>query len=160
MQDELDDIPVNTNRDISPDNDFPTVYITSFGKRRGPLMPTPQLSIDLRDLPNPPKALRSAQTGLSKPIRDWIFTEAAVQERFESVCGQIKSTLDAAKENGETEVVVGVNCEIGKHRSVAFVEELGRRKFPGWNVVTGHRDVNLKRSNQKHRSRYEDDDSE
>ena len=51
-------------------------------------------------------------------------------------CRRVQDCLDQAlKANGVDEVLVGVNCEIGKHRSVAFVEELGRVRFKGWNVV-------------------------
>ena len=146
-----DDIPVNNNHLRSLENDLPTVCIISFGIRRRPLSPPPDLSIDLRSLPNPPKHIRTGHTGLSKPLRDWLFADELVQQRFERVRTQVQECLDDAKANGQTEVVVGVNCEIGKHRSVAVVEELGRLRFDDWNVITRHRDVHLKRSVQKHR---------
>ncbi|KAF9528495.1 hypothetical protein CPB83DRAFT_854246 [Crepidotus variabilis] len=157
---ELDDIPANTNHDSTLENDLPTVRIISFGHRRGPLIPEPHLSIDLRNLPNPPKAIRNGQTGLTKPIRDWVFNDAAVQTRFQSVCRQVQECLNTAQENEETEVIIGVNCEIGKHRSVAFTEELGRVKFESWNVIIEHRDVHIKRSSQKHRSRRDHDNED
>lgn len=148
-----DDLFVNTNHTSSIENDLPTVFISSYGHRLGPLLPTPQIAIDLRNLPNPPKNLRTGQTGLSKPLRDYLFSMDEVQRRFEEVVTRISSRLQEAGDNGEGDIRVGVCCEIGKHRSVAVVEELGRTRFPGWNVVVAHRDVHLKRSNQKDRSR-------
>ncbi|KIM45063.1 hypothetical protein M413DRAFT_17191 [Hebeloma cylindrosporum] len=147
------DLFVNTNHTSSTENDLPTLFISSYGHRVGPLLPTAQVSIDLRNLPNPPKNLRTGQTGLSKALRDYLFSMDEVQRRFEEVITRISSRLQEARENGEDQIRVGVCCELGKHRSVAVVEELGKTRFPGWNVVVAHRDVHLKRSNQKDRSR-------
>jgi len=153
MVDVEDDIPVNDNRSTTLENNLPTVYIVSFGIHFGRLGPPPDLSIDLRSLPNPPKNIRTGHTGLSKPLRDWIFADPLVQQRFQHVRIQIRECLNDAQANGKTQVVVGVNCQIGKHRSVAVVEELGRWRFDGWNVITRHRDVHRKRSSQKYRHR-------
>ena len=147
-----DDLFVNTNHTSSTENDLPTLFISSYGHRLGPLLPTPQLSIDVRHLPNPPKNVRTGQTGISKPLRNWLFSVDEVQQRFKEITIQISSRLQEASDNGVGEIRVGVCCEIGKHRSVAVVEELGRTKFPGWNVVVAHRDVHHKRSNQKNTS--------
>lgn len=52
------------------------------------------------------------------------------------------------------ELIVGCFCELGKHRSVAFVEELARKPWPNeWDVEICHRDVeqsNNKSKNQHH----------
>jgi RNase adaptor protein for sRNA GlmZ degradation len=148
-----DNLFENTNHTSSTENDLPTVFISSYGHRLGPLLPNPQISIDVRNLPNPPKNVRTGQTGLSKPLRDGLFSMDAVQQRFKEITMHISSRLREASNNGEAEIRVGICCEIGRHRSVAIVEELGRTKFPGWNVVVAHRDVHHKRSNQKNRSR-------
>ena len=45
---------------------------------------------------------------------------------------------------------VGVSCEMGRHRSVAFIEELSRRKWPvEWAVEIVHRDVRKQRNPRK-----------
>lgn len=160
---DMDDIPANSNHLQSTlINDLPTVSIISFGIRNGPLNPPPDLSIDLRSLPNPPKNTRTGHTGLSSSLREWLFSDAVIRQRFQHVCRQIQECLDDAKAYGKTQVVVGVNCQIGRHRSVAVVEELGRLRFDGWNVIIGHRDVHrdLKRTSQKHRLRQEQVDHE
>lgn len=61
----------------------------------------------------------------------------------------IRSGAEEAGASGVGALRVGVCCELGKHRSVAFVEELGRVRFEGWNVVVGHRDVHRKSSSKK-----------
>lgn len=55
-------------------------------------------------------------------------------------------------EHDPTEAVlrVGCNCALGHHRSVAFVEELARRKWPrNWSVQLIHRDIDRPRGNDK-----------
>ena len=48
------------------------------------------------------------------------------------------------------ELRVGCFCELGRHRSVAFVEELARRKWPSeWEVEICHRDVDQSRGKNK-----------
>jgi len=158
-----DDIPVNTNHASSVQNDLPIVHITSYGYRRGPLQPAPDVIFDMRALPNPPKNVRTGQTGLSKQLREWLFSDDMVQKRFGEVRTTIQTRLDEAKADGEHEITIGVHCELGKHRSVSIVEELAKTRFEGWNVVVDHRDVHLKRSSQKDRSRrgqMENDGSE
>lgn len=43
------------------------------------------------------------------------------------------------------ELRVGIVCAMGRHRSVAMVEELSRMAWPGWDVEVEHRDVAKKR---------------
>lgn len=45
----------------------------------------------------------------------------------------------------EPELRVGVFCAMGRHRSVALVEELSRLSWPGWEVRVEHRDISKKR---------------
>ncbi|KAF8177039.1 hypothetical protein BJ912DRAFT_986370 [Pholiota molesta] len=122
-------LPTNQNHTRPTENDLPTIHITSYGHRLGPLLPAPDLAFDLRALPNPPKN--------------------RVQRRFQETCAAIRSRAEEAAASGVGALSVGVCCELGKHRSVAFVEELGRVRFEGWNVVVRHRDVHRKNSSQK-----------
>jgi RNase adaptor protein for sRNA GlmZ degradation len=142
----------NPNRGEESDGDLsstiPTIYISSFGHRRGPLVPSPDLSFDLRSLPCPPKNSRAAQTGLDKPLRNWLFSNPQVHSRFNDIYEAIKLGVQDAEANGVPELHVGVFCELGKHRSVSIVEELKRQRFNGWNVVVRHRDAHLKSPNR------------
>lgn len=52
---------------------------------------------------------------------------------------------------------VGISCEMGHHSSVAFIEELGRRKWPvEWAVEVVHRDVDKQRNPRKGKARGND----
>ena len=47
-------------------------------------------------------------------------------------------------------LTVGVSCEMGRHRSVAFVEELSGLKWPQeWAVRVVHRDVDKRRQRKE-----------
>jgi RNase adaptor protein for sRNA GlmZ degradation len=118
-----------------------TMRITSWGYRHGPLLPAPLVSIDLRKLPIPPKRARGKHTGTSQTNRDWLFSNDVVRRRFEYACVEIRRVLVRAAQVGHQTVTIGVNCELGRHRSVAFVEELGRMKWDGWETVVEHRDL-------------------
>lgn len=43
------------------------------------------------------------------------------------------------------ELRVGIVCAMGRHRSVAMVEELSRMPWSGWDVEVEHRDIAKKR---------------
>lgn len=49
----------------------------------------------------------------------------------------------------EIQVRVGISCAMGKHRSVAMVEELAILPWPGWQVCIVHRDLTRKRNANK-----------
>jgi hypothetical protein len=48
---------------------------------------------------------------------------------------------------------VGIFCAVGRHRSVAMVEELSKLSWGGWYVKVEHRDISKKRSSGKKSSR-------
>jgi RNase adaptor protein for sRNA GlmZ degradation len=125
---------------------LPILRITSWGHRRGPLLPAPHISIDLRKLANPPRQVRGKHNGTSKMLKEWLFSNEEVRQRFDDVCSDIRMKLSEAAAVGCSVVTVGVNCELGRHRSVAFVEEMGRIKWDGWDVAIEHRDVNASHS--------------
>lgn len=152
-EEHLSNVFKNTNHAVSVEDDLPTIKITSYGHRRGPLVPTPGLSFDCRTLPNPPKIVRTGHTGLSKSLRDAFLSKEEVQRRFQEICALINTRIEQAQLNDEQNISVGVFCELGKHRSVSIVEQLGQIRFTGWNVIVDHRDVHLGRSSQKDRVR-------
>ncbi|KAG6815990.1 hypothetical protein H0H87_009630 [Tephrocybe sp. NHM501043] len=52
-----------------------------------------------------------------------------------------------AEAEPQTHVKVGICCEVGRHRSVACVEELSRMEWPGgWEIEVVHRDLTRPRS--------------
>jgi RNase adaptor protein for sRNA GlmZ degradation len=150
-----------------------------------PLVPSPRLKYDLRTVPNPPKAIRDAYTGVSKRLRDHMLEHEDFVKTLDRAEGEITAEMDLVVREWQVErgrvnledsnnqefgliengvdaqtspdhddsrpiLVVGVFCARGKHRSVAFVEELGRRVWPReWEVNTSHRDVAKGRQDQR-----------
>lgn len=114
------------------------------------------LAYNIRHLPNPPRHLRANATGLSRRLqKEFLQNEnveaflAKVQsellsavktgcdhllhstEQDEREPGKIDDSIhlgkEVALEDPDVDIVVTICCEEGRHRSVAFVEELTRR---------------------------------
>ncbi|KAJ7586914.1 hypothetical protein C8J56DRAFT_743953, partial [Mycena floridula] len=140
-----DDLPpCNTNHGDSKQSRSWILRIISYSHRRGPLQPEPDLQFDVRALRNPPKNVRDKYNGNAKALREWFFSDETVKRQFEEVCEAIGKALEAetAEKPSELNFVVGICCEMGRHRSVAFIEELGCRKWPvDWDVDIHHRDL-------------------
>ncbi|XP_006461697.1 hypothetical protein AGABI2DRAFT_71616, partial [Agaricus bisporus var. bisporus H97] len=129
------------------------IQITSFGYRYGPLTPPPTLSYDIRDIPNPPPEYRFLQQMSNDHdtlIRQWLMKNEVFKMRIEVVK---KDVLDLVRrreikdvvKGEEDRVTVGVNCLLGRHRSVTFVEELGKKVKEelgdDWEVRVKHREL-------------------
>ncbi|EKM81568.1 hypothetical protein AGABI1DRAFT_125943 [Agaricus bisporus var. burnettii JB137-S8] len=133
------------------------IQITSFGYRYGPLTPPPTLSYDIRDIPNPPPEYRFLQQMSNDHdtlIRQWLMKNEVFKTRIEVVK---KDVLDLVRRReikdvvkGEEDwVTVGVNCLLGRHRSVTFVEELSKKvkeelgddSSACWEVRVRHREL-------------------
>ncbi|KAJ5603181.1 hypothetical protein N7537_006137, partial [Penicillium hordei] len=151
-----------------------TVSLYSFGRGNGPLA-TPEiqeqnsilLCYNIRHLLNPPRNLRIMTTGLSPRLRKEFLKNEIVGSFLERTQGGIVNSLKTSwassfrepKSHGNDthqkpniSLVVTVCCEEGRHRSVAFVEELAKRlsllrdgadMSNSWklSVTTFHRDL-------------------
>lgn len=101
---------------------------------------------DARCLPNPfyIEKLRN-KTGLDKEVYDYVFSSS---ETYDFV-GKLTDFLDCAvplyRKEGKSELVVGVGCTGGQHRSVAIAETL-RKHFAklGYKSSVFHRDAKKK----------------
>lgn len=190
------DISSEDGRDETP----PTVVlILTSHAHSPPLKPAPDLKFDLRSIPNPPKAIRTAYTGVDKRLREHMLAhdgfvalldqaESIIRARAEDLLvhfhdeqkvempgpeqskqgdegdkisnpsrssgeeGNESENEDSAEEpEGNRLLRVGAFCARGRHRSVAFVEELSRRSWPAtWEIQVAHRDLFKKmKSNQR-----------
>lgn len=207
-------IEENTNipsiaQDSIEDEELPLLVLISHG-HSPPLNPKPQLKFDIRDLPNPPKAIRDQFSGTSRRLREWTAKDEKFVSRRDVIKREIEGEMgrmvgqgeggnsqpsgdeqagegteladiamvdeqsmaenevtndspsedddeadnsedsasessDALDRDGLSFLRVGVSCGMGKHRSVAMVEELARLSWPGWRVEIQHRDIDKKR---------------
>ncbi|KAF7770879.1 hypothetical protein Agabi119p4_6853 [Agaricus bisporus var. burnettii] len=138
------------------------IQITSFGYRYGPLTPPPTLSYDIRDIPNPPPEYRFLQQMSNDHddgatlIRQWLMKNEVFKTRIEVVKKDVLDLVrrrrreremgDLVDYKGEEDrVTVGVNCLLGRHRSVTFVEELSKKVKEelgdDWEVRVRHREL-------------------
>lgn len=150
-----------------PEHNF-TLQIISYGHVNGPLQipdsaNTIKLLYSVRDVPNPPNLLRKKHTGMSRRLQKEIFLSKEGKARLEQILENIEfkmlemvedysraptpeivSAADVyAPKDSPRDLVVGIMCEEGRHRSVAFVEELGKRieKRNKWVYSIKHRDL-------------------
>lgn len=139
------------------------------------------LTYNIRHLPNPPRHLRVSSTGLSRRLQKEFLQNDNVEALLVKVQNELVTSIktecdlllrstekteqgprdsreisrlieEATSDCPDIDMVVTICCEEGRHRSVAFVEELARRlatlkhgdgSSQNWqlNVNVTHRDV-------------------
>lgn len=120
------------------------ITITSFGFKYGQLKPVDTM-FDVRFLENPyfVPELRD-KSGLDPEVRDFIFARDDAKEMMQKIDGMLRFLLPKYYMEGKHYFRLGIGCSGGRHRSVAFAEELGRAFLasPIANTITTiiHRD--------------------
>jgi hypothetical protein len=191
------------------ERELPVLVLASHG-HSPPLNPTPDLRIDVRSLPNPPKHIRDAYNGTSKRLQEWMKEDPVFITRRDAIRTEIEAAITKKKDEQEKKEVlkvesedkrndsqvqssltgpgtgvddlgnpsdheddnedvnassgneeenertadrmnfrVGIFCAMGRHRSVAMVEELAKMSWAGWQVKVEHRDISKKRGQGK-----------
>lgn len=125
-------------------NDFEglMIHIVSFGFKNGiPL--DADLVFDVRFLPNPfyiPE-LRE-HTGLETCVRDYVMDFEQSKTFLAMLTDMIEYLIPHYIKEGKTQLVIGIGCTGGHHRSVTIAEELSKKlNKSGHNSLTSHRDV-------------------
>ncbi len=121
------------------------VSITSFGFKYGQLEPI-DMMFDVRFLENPYfVADLKRMSGLEDPVRDYVFARPAAGTMFEKMQDILRFLLPLYYSEGKHYFRIGIGCTGGRHRSVAFAEELGRafltRPIPNTVMTVIHRDI-------------------
>lgn len=119
-----------------------TVSVTSFGFKYG-LPLEADLVLDVRFMPNPfyIQELRH-QTGLDKPVADYVFGFQQTQDFLRKVEDLLGFTLPLYAEEGKTGLVIAVGCTGGHHRSVAIAHALTEFiREQGYQAEEHHRDM-------------------
>ena len=119
-----------------------SVSVISFGFKYGiPIEAV--LVFDVRFLPNPYYiAELRHQTGLDKPVYDFIFGYQQTKDFMTYLERLIAFLLPQYVEEGKAALVIGVGCTGGQHRSVAVTRALAdfiRQK--GYDAAENHRDM-------------------
>lgn len=122
------------------------VSVITFGFKRG-LPLDADLVFDMRFLPNPfyIQSLRTS-TGLDEEVSNYVLSFDAASEFLNNAEKMILSLAPHFLEQDKKQLVVGVGCTGGMHRSVAMGEELAKRlRDKGQRTSIEHRDLYLEK---------------
>lgn len=126
------------------ENSSNSIMITfmSFGFKYGIPLES-DLIIDVRCLPNPFYiAELKEHTGLEKCIQDYVLDSEETQEFVKRLIDWLDYSLPLYLKEGKSELVVGIGCTGGKHRSVTIAELLDNYFIEkGYKCIVQHRDV-------------------
>ncbi|KAH6713903.1 hypothetical protein BKA61DRAFT_52281 [Leptodontidium sp. MPI-SDFR-AT-0119] len=75
--------------------------------------------------------------------------ESEESEEDEGMLDEADSSSGDTDQDDPLTLRVGIFCAMGRHRSVALVEDLAKMSWPGWQVEVEHRDLNKKRGSRK-----------
>lgn len=117
------------------------VSIVSFGFKHGILLDA-DLVFDVRFLPNPYylESLRD-KTGKDKEIVDYIFSFEETNKYVELLMDLFEFSIPLYEKEGKSNLVIGIGCTGGKHRSVAIAEHLGSLLAKKFELIfVNHRD--------------------
>ena len=117
------------------------VIVQSFGFKYG-IPPESDLVFDVRFLPNPyyEMSLRE-KNGTDPDVRDYVFQGGTADALMGHLTSLIDFLLPRYMSEGKSNVIIGIGCTGGKHRSVAIAEALGEHlRGHDYGVVTMHRD--------------------
>ncbi len=120
------------------------INVVSFGFKYG-LPLDCDLVFDVRFLPNPfyVEEIR-ALTGLTKEIRDYVLSHEQSVEFIEKLSDMLLYLIPHYIEEGKGNLVIGIGCTGGKHRSVVVSEKIRNViSENGYSCVINHRDINL-----------------
>lgn len=118
-----------------------TVNITSFGFKYG-IPIDADLVFDVRFLPNPHYIddLRP-KTGLDQDVSGYVFQWDESVEFVDRLSDFVGYTLPHYQREGKSQLVIGIGCTGGKHRSVAIAEYLGKKFKDDYLTRVSHRDI-------------------
>ena len=121
------------------------ITISSFGFKYGQIKPVDSM-FDVRFIENPyfiPEL--KDKSGLEGPVRDFIFSRPNAVKMLGMMEDMLRFALPLYYLEGKHYFRIGVGCSGGRHRSVAFAEELGRlfltKPIPNTITTIIHRDI-------------------
>lgn len=122
-------------------NENINITIMSFGFKNGTLLDA-DLVFDVRFIPNPYYVDElKEKTGDDEDVREFVFKYERTNIFLDKVKNLINYLLPFYKEEGKTNLVIGIGCTGGRHRSVAIANELGKQfEEKGETVYVSHRD--------------------
>lgn len=118
------------------------VNVVSFGFKYGVPVDS-DLIFDVRFIENPfyIDELRPL-SGQDEPVRNFVLGNEVTKEFLVKVLDLLKFLIPHYIEEGKRQLIIGIGCTGGRHRSVAITEEISRQlRYAGHHVSTYHRDT-------------------
>ncbi|WP_276309886.1 RNase adapter RapZ [Pueribacillus theae] len=118
-----------------------TLNVMSFGFKHG-IPIDADLVFDIRFLPNPHyiDTLRP-KTGLEEDVSSYVMRWPETKEFVDKIIDLLVFLLPHYKREGKSQLVVGIGCTGGKHRSVALAEYIGKAFAKEYQTRITHRDI-------------------
>lgn len=119
------------------------VNISSFGFKYG-ILQDADIVYDVRFLPNPFYiADLKPLTGKNSAVSEYVFSFDESNEFMKKLEDIISFSIPLYIKEGKAQLVIGIGCTGGRHRSVAIASELSRvLAKKGYEVREDHRDIN------------------
>ncbi|NMM54685.1 RNase adapter RapZ [Paenibacillus aquistagni] len=114
------------SRFMQSDQHLMSINVTSFGFKYGVPIDA-DLIFDVRFLPNPHyvEQLRP-RTGQDQDVYDYVMKWPETQQFLTKLLDMLNYLIPQYHKEGKSQVVIGIGCTGGKHRSVAIAEYIGR----------------------------------
>ena len=118
------------------------VNIVSFGFKNG-IPQDADLVFDVRFLPNPFYVERLKNlTGLDEAVQDYVMGYKESGEFLDMLDNMLRFLIPNYIKEGKYQLVIGIGCTGGHHRSVTLANELYKRLSSGnYGITVTHRDV-------------------
>jgi len=118
-----------------------TINVLSFGFKYGAPIDV-DLLFDVRFLPNPHYVdeLRP-KTGCDVEVFDYVMNQPDTEEFVTKLIDFLAFLLPHYQREGKNQLVIGIGCTGGKHRSVAITEHIGKTFAKDYAVRVSHRDM-------------------
>lgn len=119
-----------------------TIAVTSFGFKNGILIDA-DLVFDVRFLPNPfyiPEL--KEHSGREEMVKDYVFKWPQTNMFITKLIDMLEFLIPYYIKEGKTQLVVGIGCTGGFHRSVAMTNRVSEiLKDNGHRAISNHRDL-------------------
>ena len=139
------ELKAELNKIFVQNKEYKNLYITvlSFGFKYG-IPNDADLVFDVRFLPNPYyiEELRP-MSGNDQAVRDYVMNNDVAKQFLAKLTDMVEFLIPNYISEGKTQLVIGIGCTGGKHRSVTLANELyeALEKTESYGVRIEHRDI-------------------
>ena len=139
------ELKAELNKIFVQNKEYKNLYISvlSFGFKYG-IPNDADLVFDVRFLPNPYyiEELRS-KSGNDREVREYVMNNDKAEEFLEKLVDMVEFLIPNYIVEGKTQLVIGIGCTGGKHRSVTLANELFEqlKDTDVYGIRIEHRDI-------------------